>query len=83
MSGIFCCPVCKGALLPTSASFQCRPCDRDFQKLNGIPDFFVSESEHDFSNDPNIIWLDPQIVEARDTILPTMYARLKGHDLLY
>jgi len=78
MSDIFCCPVCKGPLLPTSASFQCRPCGRNFQIVNGIPDFFVAESEHDFGNDPNIIWLDSQIVEARDTVYRLCTRELKG-----
>jgi len=78
MSDIFCCPVCKGPLLSTSMSFQCRPCDRSFQIMNGIPDFFVSESEHNFSDDPNIIWLDSQIVEARDTIYRLCTRELRG-----
>lgn len=59
-------------------SFQCRPCGRSFQIVNGIPDFFVSESEHDFSDDPNIIWLDSQIVEARDTVYRLCTRELKG-----
>lgn len=46
--------------------------------MDDIPDFFVSESEHDFSADPNIIWLDPQIVEARDTVYRLCTRELKG-----
>jgi SAM-dependent methyltransferase len=78
MSDLFCCPVCKGPLLPTSVSFQCRPCGTSFQIVNGIPDFFVSESDHDFSDDPNIIWLDSQIVKARDTVYRLCTRELKG-----
>jgi SAM-dependent methyltransferase len=78
MSEFFCCPVCKGPLLATSVSFRCRPCGRTFQIVNEIPDFFVSESDHDFSDDPNIIWLDSQIVEARDTVYGLCTRELKG-----
>lgn len=78
MADIFCCPVCKGSLLSTSMSFQCRLCDRSFQIVNGIPDFFVSESQHDFSDDPNTIWLDSQIVEARDTVYRLCTRELRG-----
>lgn len=46
--------------------------------MNGIPDFFVSESEHDFGDDPNIIWLDPQTVEARDTVYRLCARELRG-----
>jgi uncharacterized protein YbaR (Trm112 family) len=46
MSEIFCCPLCKEALASTSSSYRCRSCDRDFQKRNSIPDFFVFQSEH-------------------------------------
>jgi SAM-dependent methyltransferase len=46
--------------------------------VNSIPDFFVSESDHDFSNDPNITWLDPQIVEARNTIYRLCTRELRG-----
>jgi SAM-dependent methyltransferase len=78
MSDIFYCPVCKGPLLPTPVSFQCSPCRRNFQIVNGIPDFFVADSEHDFSDDPNIIWLDSKIVEARDTVYRLCTRQLKG-----
>ena len=78
MSDIFCCPVCKGPLRSTSKGFQCRLCERSYPIRNGIPDFYISESEHDFSVDPNIIWLDPQVVEARDTIYSHCSRALKG-----
>jgi len=43
-----------------------------------IPDFFVAESGHDFRTDPNTIWLDPQIVEARDTVYRLCTRELRG-----
>jgi SAM-dependent methyltransferase len=78
MSDIFCCPVCKGPLRSTSKGFQCRLCERSYPIRNGIPDFYISESGHDFGDDPNIIWLDPQVVEARDTIYRHCTRELKG-----
>ncbi len=75
---IFLCPLCKGALAPTETDFHCPSCDRTFQVVRGVPDFFVAESGHDFSHDPNVIWLDPQIVEARDTIYRLCTCELKG-----
>ena len=78
MSDIFCCPVCKGSLRSTPISFQCRHCQRSYPIRNGIPDFFVAETEHDFSVDPNSIWLDPQVVEARDTIYRNCARALRG-----
>jgi len=46
--------------------------------MNGVPDFFISESDHDFSEDPNVIWLDRKIVEARDTVYRLCARELKG-----
>ena len=68
MSDIFCCPDCEGPLAIASMGFLCRPCGRSFEIVNGIADFFVSESGDDLRDDPNIVWLDPKIVEARDTV---------------
>jgi SAM-dependent methyltransferase len=61
-----------------SMSLLCRPCNRSYQIRDGIPDFYISESDHDFSEDPNIIWLDPKIVEARDTYYKLCTRELKG-----
>jgi SAM-dependent methyltransferase len=46
--------------------------------MNGVPDFFIAESGHNFNNDPNIIWLNPQIVEARNTVYRLCARELKG-----
>ena len=78
MSDIFRCPVCRGALSRTSEGYRCRPCARTYPIANGIPDFFVSESNHDFSDDSNTIWLDPEVVEARDTIYRLCSRELVG-----
>jgi SAM-dependent methyltransferase len=48
--------------------YQCHHCARSFPIVNGVPDFYIAESDHDFNHDPNIIWLDAQIVEARNTV---------------
>lgn len=78
MLDIFSCPVCKGPLQRTPLSFHCRSCDRTFPIVDGVPDFFISESHHDFGDDPNIIWLDPQIAEARDTVYRLCSRELPG-----
>lgn len=79
MSDIFCCPLCKGPLESTAASLECHPCSRSFPIVDGcIPDFYLSESGHDFSSDANVIWLDPQVVEARDTVYRLCARELRG-----
>jgi SAM-dependent methyltransferase len=77
-SGFFVCPVCKGQLSSTKAGYHCVACIRDFPIVDDIPDFFTTESEHDFDSDPNIAWLEPRVVEARDTIYRLCTRELKG-----
>ena len=69
MSDGFCCPVCKGSLTAAVVALHCAPCGREFEIVDGVPDFFISETDRDAikDDDPNKIWLDPEIVEARDT----------------
>lgn len=74
----FCCPVCKGPLTVTTADLRCTPCGRDFTIVDGIPDLFVGDAEQDFIDDPNQTWLDPRIVEARDTVYRLCTRQLKG-----
>ena len=78
LSESFCCPVCKGTLLVSSAGYRCEPCARSYQTVGGIPDFFISETERDFIDQPNRAWLDPEIVEARDTVYRLCARELKG-----
>jgi SAM-dependent methyltransferase len=74
----FCCPVCKGPLALLSTAFRCVPCGRDFAIADGVPDFFISETDQDAIDEPNRTWLDPQIVEARDTAYRLSTRELKG-----
>ena len=78
LSELFFCPVCMGTLLATSVSFRCRPCARSFRTVDGIPDFFISESERDAIDDPNKTWLIPEIVEARNTEYRLRTRELRG-----
>jgi SAM-dependent methyltransferase len=68
--------MCKNPLTHSALRFRCPSCDREYPIVKGIPDFFVAESGHDFGTDPNTIWLDPEIVQARDT-----YYRLCAREL--
>ena len=83
MFGGFCCPVCKGSLTATAASLCCAPCGREFEIMDGVPDFFISETDRDAidDDDPNRTWLDPEIVEARDTYYNLCARQLKGMTL--
>ena len=78
ISDIFHCPLCKGSLHQTPLDYHCRRCARSFPVVNGVPDFYIAETDHDFNDDPNIIWLNPQIVEARDTVYRSCARELKG-----
>jgi SAM-dependent methyltransferase len=46
--------------------------------VDGIPDFFISETEEDSIDEPNKTWLDSRIVEARDTLYRLCARELKG-----
>ena len=76
----FCCPVCKGSLTAAATSLCCAPCGREFEIVDGVPDFFISETDRDRidDDDPNRAWLDPEIVEARDTYYNLCARQLKG-----
>jgi SAM-dependent methyltransferase len=78
MSEIFRCPMCKGSLVRNALVFQCAPCAKKYPIVDGIPDFYIAQSGHDFDSDPNIIWLEQEIVEARDTIYRLCARQLKG-----
>jgi len=72
------CPVCKGSLKPLMDELSCISCDRDYAVIDGIPDFFMGDLEHDFTDDPNQTWLDPKIVEARNTYYRLSTRELRG-----
>jgi len=75
---IFCCPVCKGSLIVGSTVFRCTPCGREFPIIDGIPDFFISETIEDSIDGPSKTWLDSRIVEARDAVYRLCARELKG-----
>jgi len=70
--------MCKGPLAVTVTGLCCASCVRDFAIVDGVPDLFVSETTQDFIDGPNKTWLDPRIVEARDTIYRLCTRELKG-----
>jgi len=74
----FCCPLCKGPLTAIGTALHCTPCERDFEIVNSIPNFFISESEQDAIDRKNQTWLDPEIVEARDTVYRLCTRELRG-----
>jgi SAM-dependent methyltransferase len=76
----YCCPSCKGALNGTPVKFRCESCRCDYPVVNGIPDFYVEDPKHDFGSDANVIWLEPDIVEARDMYYELSIRELKGMD---
>lgn len=79
-TNIFVCPVCKGPLVSEDQGFHCVACAHDYPILDGIPDFFVSEANVDEDQvwRENLVWLDPQMVEARDIIYRLSVRELKG-----
>jgi SAM-dependent methyltransferase len=46
--------------------------------VDGIPDFFIAETEGEAIDAPNQTWLDPEIVAARDTVYRLSARKLKG-----
>jgi len=73
-----------GPLVLMNQGFYCAACVRDYPIIDGIPDFFVSEMEGTADEEEdqvwreNLVWLDPQMVEARDTIYQLCVRELKG-----
>ena len=76
----FCCPSCKGALSESSEAFRCESCDCKYPIVNGIPDFYVEDPKHDFDSDASVIWLEPDIVNARNVYYELSIRELKGMD---
>lgn len=79
-SQIFVCPLCKGLLQSTDSKFHCASCARDYPIVDDIPDFFIPElnQEGDAAWCDNQVWLDPQMVEAREIIYRLSVRQLKG-----
>jgi SAM-dependent methyltransferase len=81
---IFVCPLCKGPLVYTEQRYLCPACPGEYPIVKDIPDFFVSEMEgtiteaNEQTRRENLVWLDPQMVEARDTIYRLSVRQLKG-----
>ena len=74
----FVCPNCKQPLVTTAEEFRCKPCTLTFPLVDGIPDFFISETQDEAIDIPNRTWLDPNIVAARDTKYRLCARTLKG-----
>ena len=74
----FCCPTCKNTLNPSPAALTCTGCGRSYPILNGIPDFFLVESEQESVDLVNAIWGDEMMVKARNTIYRLCTRELKG-----
>src|SRR5215813_4844849 len=50
----FCCPQCKGDLEHPAEAYVCRPCDRRYPVVRGIPDFRVFPDPYiDYEDDHN------------------------------
>jgi SAM-dependent methyltransferase len=74
----FRCPRCKGTLTARPGGFDCFSCAAEYPVVDGIPDFFVSETEGDAIDEPSKTWLDAEIVEARDTVYRLCARELRG-----
>jgi SAM-dependent methyltransferase len=78
LSDTFCCPVCKASLSVTDAGVRCGLCARSFRIVGGVPDFFIAESAGEDIDAPNKTWLNPEIVQARDTVYRLCARELRG-----
>jgi len=74
----FTCPECKATLTPTTIDLCCRECAARYPIVDGIPDLFVGEIEHGPSSEVNRTWLDPAVVEARQTVYDLSTRELRG-----
>jgi SAM-dependent methyltransferase len=74
----FACPACKAALTATTADLRCETCAARYPIVDGISDLFDGEIEDGTSSEVNRTWLDPAIVEARQTIYDLCTRELRG-----
>lgn len=78
------CPICRGPLVHMEKGLHCVACLREYPIIDSIPDFFVSETDVTANGEgdqvwrENLVWLDPQMVEARDIIYRLSVRELKG-----
>jgi SAM-dependent methyltransferase len=45
----FCCPICRSTLAPRSDELHCRPCDRRYAVVDGVPQLLLEETLDDAS----------------------------------
>lgn len=74
----FRCPLCSGALTWSPAAATCSECSHIYAIRDGIPDFFVVQDESGEIDDANKTWLDPEIVQARETAYRLSVRELQG-----
>jgi SAM-dependent methyltransferase len=74
----FACPECKAALTAITAELRCRECAARYPIVDDVPDLFAGETEHGLANQVNNAWLDPAIVEARQTVYDLSTRELRG-----
>ena len=77
---IFVCPLCKGPLHAVNGGYSCASCMKDYPIIDSIPDFFIPEPGEDDNEvwQHNMVWQDPAMVEARETIYRLSVRQLKG-----
>jgi SAM-dependent methyltransferase len=75
---IFVCPVCKNPLVASLQAFACATCQSSYPITNGIPDFTLPITAHNFIDEKNQTWLDQRITTARDMVYASCARQLKG-----
>lgn len=74
----FYCPVCQKSLIIEPGCLACPTCSRNFPIVDGLADFYIVTGEADAIDEPNTTWLDPEVVDARDTIYRYCARELRG-----
>jgi hypothetical protein len=72
------CPLCRAPLSGSPQGLRCACWRRAYPVVDGIPDLFVSIDDQDAIDGPNQTWLDPRVVEARNTVYRLCARELKG-----
>ncbi len=73
---VFCCPACKEPLSETAGGLSCTSCEGRYEIKNGIPDLFTSSPE--YPDDRNLVYIQPEMAEAKDTVFRLGARSLKG-----
>ena len=79
LKDVFCCPICRKPPTQVGMTLACKGCDRTYEMVDGILDFFVADGEYSLrEDDGGRKWLKDEAVDGRDLYYSYCTRKLKG-----